>query len=174
MVREIYLLLAFAMASIANIHSGLAQDKLRATFIGYPTGDSFSLSIENGARSQAAQMGVDLTVQKLKSYELSEEVAVVKAAIASKPDAIIVPPLDENGLQATLDEAKQRGIIIVLWDNNTRDRSTAATFVSGDITELGRNAAREFQKLAGDRTGSVFYQGSERLPEIRTVTEATI
>lgn len=151
--------LMIAAVGIA-IAPAVRADPISVTLIAYPPGDDFYFTIENAARAEAQNSGMILTVQKLPSYELAAQLAVLNAAIASKPDAIIVSPLDPNGLQASLDNAKKLGIKIVLYDTSTRDLSVAETFVSSDIVELGRNAGREFQRLAGDRTGPVFYQGT--------------
>lgn len=137
-----------------------AKEPLKATMIAYPPGDDFYFTIETAAREQAKVSGVDLTIQKLSSYDLASQVAVLNAVIASKPAAIMVSPLDPNGLQATLDKAKSQGIKIILYDTTTRDLSVSATFVSADIVELGRNAGREFLALSGEKAGSVFYQGT--------------
>lgn len=132
----------------------------RITMIAYPPGDDFYFTIENGARKQAEADGVDLTVLKIPSYDMAAQVATLNAAIASRPDAILVSPLDQNGLQASLDRAKAQGIKIILYDTTTRDPSVAVTYVSADVVEMGRNAAREFQKYAGDKQGAVFYQST--------------
>jgi len=137
-----------------------ADPALRVTMIAYPPGDDFYFTIENSARKQAKESDVNLTVQKISSYDLASQVAVLNAAIATKPDAIIISPLDPNGLQGALQKAKDLGIKIVLYDTSTRDVSVAATYVSADIVELGRNAGREFEKLVGAKEGSVFYQGT--------------
>jgi hypothetical protein len=76
-----------------------ASDRLKVTMIAYPPGDDFYFTIENAARAQAERSNVDLTVQKLPSYDLSAQIAVLNATIATKPHAIIVSPLDPNGLQ---------------------------------------------------------------------------
>lgn len=149
--------LALSLGAVSQLR---AQDSIKVTMIAYPPGDDFYFTIENAARNEAAASGVSLTVQKIPSYDLSAQIAVLNAAVASKPDAIIVSPLDPNGLQAALERAKALGIKIVLYDTSTRDLSVAETLVSGDIVELGKNAGREFQRLAGTKTGSVFYQGT--------------
>jgi ribose transport system substrate-binding protein len=152
--------LALLSALLLGGNSVQADEPLKVTMIAYPPGDDFYFTVENSARAQAERSDVDLTVQKIPSYDLSAQIAVLNATIATKPDAIIVSPLDINGLQGALEKAKSLGIKIVLYDTSTRDPSVAATYVSANIVELGREAAHEFQKLAGTRTGSVFYQGT--------------
>lgn len=151
---------AAAVAMGIALAPAVRAEPIVVTMIAYPPGDDFYFTVESSARAEAQKSGVALTVQKIPSYDLAAQLAVLNAAIASKPNAIIVSPLDPNGLQASLDKAKSLGIKIVLYDTSTRDLSVAATFVSADIVELGRNAAREFQTLVGDKTGSVFYQGT--------------
>jgi ribose transport system substrate-binding protein len=155
------LALPLILAASSLVGSAMAANAgSRVTMIAYPPGDDFYFTIENGARKQAEASGVDLTILKIPSYDMAAQVATLNAAIAARPDAILVSPLDPNGLQASLDRAKAQGIKVVLYDTTTRDPSVAATFVSADVVEMGRNAAREFQKHAGDKKGPVFYQGT--------------
>jgi ribose transport system substrate-binding protein len=153
------LVCSFAIVAIGSTVAQ-AKDPIKATLIGFPTGDPFSLTVENAARKEAEASGVDLTIQRLQSYELSSQIPTLNAVIASKPDVMLVDPVDAIGVQDTLNKAKSLGIKIILWDNTVQDPSVAETFVSSDPVELGRSAAKEFHRLAGGKTGPVFYQAS--------------
>jgi ribose transport system substrate-binding protein len=159
--RALFRVLTCSFAVIAIGSAGVqAKDPIKATLVGFPAGDPFSLTVENAARAEAEASGVDLVIQRPQSYELSSQVPILNAVIASKPDVILVDPVDAVGVQDTLNKAKSLGIKIILWDNTVQDPSVAETFVSSDPVELGRSAAKEFHRRAGGKTGSVFYQGS--------------
>lgn len=151
---------AVALSGCAAGGAGGDSDDLRVTMIAYPPGDDFYYTIEKSAAAEAEKLGVALTVQKMPTYEASAQISILNAAIATQPDAIIVSPVDPNALQGALERAREAGIQIILYDTTTRDPSVAATMVSGDIVELGRTAARYFLEQVGDRSGSVFYQGT--------------
>src|SRR5262249_41127164 len=135
MVKRLTKLVAgvIAVVACAAFAPAVQAKDVKVTMIAYPPGDDFYFTIENYARQQAKTSGVDLTIQEIPSYDLSSQIAVLNAAIASKPDAILISPLDPNGLQATLEQAKGLGIKIILYDTTTRDPSVAATYVSADI-----------------------------------------
>jgi ribose transport system substrate-binding protein len=136
-------------------------DAPRLFMVSAPPGDDFYYTIEQSAKQEAARIGADLEVQQYPKYEASSQASVLNAGIARNPDAILIGPIDENALQATLQRAADRGIKVITYDTSTRDpEGVVSTYVSGDITELGRNAARAQVRLLGGR-GKVFYQGTQ-------------
>lgn len=136
-------------------------DAPRLFMVSAPPGDDFYYTIEQSAKAEAARIGADLEVQQYPKYEAASQASVLNAGIARNPDAILIGPIDQNALQATLERAADRGIEIVTYDTNTRDpEGVVSTFVAADVTELGRNAARAQIDLIGGR-GKVFYQGTQ-------------
>lgn len=143
--------------------SGAASggDSPNILMISSPPGDDFYYTIEESAKREAERVGADLEIQKYSKYEAAAQVAVLNAAIAKRPDAILVGPIDENALQAPLERAANRGIKIVTYDTNTREPDgVVSTYVASDIVELGRSAARAELELIS-RRGKVFYQGTQ-------------
>ena len=136
-------------------------DAPKIFMVSAPPGDDFYYTIEQAAKDEAARIGADLEVQQYPKYEAASQASVLNAGIARNPDAILIGPIDQNALQATLERAADRGIEIITYDTNTRDpEGVVSTFVASDVTELGRNAARAQVRLLGGR-GKVFYQGTQ-------------
>jgi ribose transport system substrate-binding protein len=126
-----------------------------------PPGDDFYYTIEQAAKEEARRVGADLEVQQISKWEADSQVPVLNAAVAKKPDAILINPVDTNALQAPLEQAAQRGIKIITYDTSIRDpEGVVETFVSGDIEKLGRTAAETLLGLIGNQ-GKVFYQGTQ-------------
>lgn len=171
-VRKVALLCILCAALVAGLAacgsssddggtSAGGGDAPRIFMVSAPPGDDFYYTIEQAAKEEAARIGADLEVQQYPKYEAASQASVLNAGIARNPDAILIGPIDQNALQATLERAADRGIEIITYDTNTRDPDgVVSTYVSGDITELGRNAARAQVRLLGGR-GKVFYQGTQ-------------
>jgi ribose transport system substrate-binding protein len=151
---------ALSIAAAGCGSSSGGSDTKSIFMVGFPAGDDFYYTVEQGVKREAERLGVDLEIQRIAKYEPSAELSVLNAAVVKRPDAILIDPLDVDALQAPLENAADQGIRIILFDNTTRDPSVAATFVSSDVVELGRNAAREQLMLLDGKGGKLFYQSS--------------
>jgi ribose transport system substrate-binding protein len=125
-------------------------------FIPGVTGDDFFHTIWLGAQEQAKALGVSIEQQAPPKYEPASQIPIVNAAIAKRPDAIIVAATDAEALQAPLEQAASRGIKVVTFDTTTADPSFAVTHVSSDIVEAGRKVGDELVQLTGGQ-GKVMY-----------------
>jgi ribose transport system substrate-binding protein len=125
-------------------------------FIPGVTGDDFFHTIWLGAQAEAKQLGVSIEQQAPPKYEPAAQIPIVNAAIAKKPDAIIVAATDAEALQAPLEQAASRGIKVVTFDTTTTDPSFAVTHVSSDIVAAGRKVGDELVQLTNGK-GKVMY-----------------
>lgn len=139
--------------------SGSSSDSFELFMISAPAGDDFYWTIEKAARKTARRVGADLEIRRLRKYEASSQLPLLRRAIAKEPDAILVNPVDTDSLQRPLERAAKRGIKIITYDTTTRDPSVVETFVSSDWDKFGRNAARIQLRLIEGK-GTVFYQGT--------------
>ena len=87
-------------------------------FITGVTGDDFFHTIWLGAKEAPPK------------YEPASQIPIVNAAVARRPDALIVAATDAEALQAPLEQAAKRGIKVVTFDTTTADPSFAVTHVS--------------------------------------------
>ena len=125
-------------------------------FIPGVTGDDFFHTIWLGAEDQAKKLGVSITQQAPPKYEPASQIPIVNAAVARKPDAIIVAATDAEALQAPLEQAAQRGIKVVTFDTSVSDPSFAVTHVSSDIVKAGQIVAEQLVTLTGGE-GKLMY-----------------
>jgi ribose transport system substrate-binding protein len=125
-------------------------------FIPGVTGDDFFHTIWLGAEQEAKQLGVAIEQQAPPKYEPASQIPLVNAAVAKRPDAIIVAATDAEALQAPLEQAADRGIEVVTFDTTVVDPSFAVTHVSSDIVGAGRKVAEELVRLT-DASGKVMY-----------------
>ncbi|MBA3263482.1 MAG: substrate-binding domain-containing protein [Thermoleophilaceae bacterium] len=128
----------------------------KIVFIPGVTGDDFFHTIWLGAQEEAKALGVSIEQQAPPKYEPASQIPIVNAAIAKRPDAIIVAATDADALQAPLEQAAGRGIKVVTFDTTTTDPSFAVTHVSSNIVAAGRKVATELVRLTNGN-GKVMY-----------------
>lgn len=136
--------------------SAKAGTDYEVVFIPGVTGDDFFHTIWLGAEDEAGKLGVSISQQAPPKYEPASQIPIVNAAVARKPDAIIVAATDAEALQAPLEQAAQRGIKVVTFDTTVSDPSFAVTHVSSDVVEAGRIVAEQLVTLT-DAEGKLMY-----------------
>jgi ribose transport system substrate-binding protein len=159
---------ALVLVALAGLQAGCGDDNsggngskekdsdYEIVFIPGVTGDDFFHTIWLGAQQEAKRLGVSITQQAPPKYEPSSQIPIVNAAVARKPDALIVAATDAEALQAPLEQAAGRGIKVVTFDTTTTDPSFAVTHVSSDVVEAGRVVAEQLVDLTHGQ-GKVMY-----------------
>ncbi|MBV8261829.1 MAG: substrate-binding domain-containing protein [Paraburkholderia sp.] len=126
--------------------------------------DPFYFTMYRGAQKAAAEDNTQLLFQLPKSWNTTEQVPILKAFIAKRPDAILISPVDAQQLIEPLTEAKNAGIKVITVDTyiGTGQYQTGSgnadfplSFVASDNKEGGRIAARTLAKAIGEK-GIVF------------------
>jgi ribose transport system substrate-binding protein len=125
-------------------------------FIPGVTGDDFFHTIWLGAQEEAKALGASIEQQAPPKYEPASQIPIVNAAIAKRPDAIIIAATDAKALQAPLEQAASRGIEVVTFDTTVDDPSFAVTHVSSDIVAAGGKVGDQLVELTGGK-GKVMY-----------------
>src|ERR1700734_478954 len=83
----------------------------------------FCLAIQHGAEAAAKEEGVELSVQAPSKFDTSAQVSQLSSVLATKPEALILEPLDANALIAPVNQYKQEGIPTVMVDTTVNDPS---------------------------------------------------
>ncbi|WP_020576201.1 ABC transporter substrate-binding protein [Actinopolymorpha alba] len=129
-------------------------------------GDDFYGSLACGARQAADKLGAEVDVQGPNRWDPSEQIPVLNSVIASRPDAILIAPVDDTALQTPLEQAAAQGIKVVLVDTNVKDPAFAAARVTSNDELAGEKAAEEVIRLTGGK-GSVVTVNTQ--PGVSTV-----
>jgi ribose transport system substrate-binding protein len=131
--------------------------------------DPFYFTMKRGADKAAAEEGVTLMFQIPKAWNVTEQVPILKAIIAKKPNVLVISPVDKDQLVKPLKEAADAGIKVITADTyiGTGKYQTGSgnadfplSFVASDNAEGGRIAARALAKAIGDK-GAVYCENNK-------------
>lgn len=153
-------------AAASQADAEKASEDYQLTFIQGVAGDEFYISMQCGIEEEAERLGVSVTTQGPQKFDPTLQKPIVDAAVASKPDAILVAPTDVTAMQTPLSAAAQAGIEIVLVDTTLEDPSIARSVIASDNVGGGAAAFEAIQQLAPDG-GKVMVMSTD--PGISTV-----
>ncbi|MDW6023330.1 ABC transporter substrate-binding protein [Mesorhizobium sp. BAC0120] len=145
-----------AATIIAGIIPAAAQDKTIGLVVAR-TGDPVFAMMECGARKAAKEEGFEITVSGPAEWNAQQQIPVLRAMIAKKPNAIVIDPTDSVALQEPLREALDAGIKVVTLDSELGG-NVGIPHIGTDGVEGGREAARQLAKLIGEE-GTVLVVG---------------
>jgi len=117
--------------------------------------DAFYITMNHGAQAEAAKEGA--TVQFSGSpaaFSASTQLPYLNAAIAQKPDLILIAPTDKVALQEPIARAVAAKIPVILVDTTLGDPSVAVTTISSDNVAGGQKVADALAGAIG-KTGKV-------------------
>ena len=124
---------------------GRSDIRIEFAMVGIP-GDPFYNVIKNGARQAERDLGVEVEYKETAQYDFQEQKRLIEAAIARKPDGLVVSNESPDVLDPVIAEAVDAGIPVVVANAlgpDTLEKTGALGFVGQDELEVGR--------LAGDR-----------------------
>lgn len=162
---------AIAGAMVALLPGHAAQADATKPVIALLPGvvDPFYFTMKRGADQAAAEENVELLFQIPKAWNVTEQVPILKAIIAKKPDVLLIAPVDKDQLIQPLKEAVDAGIKVITVDTYIGDGKYQTgsgkadfplSFVASDNTEGGRIAARALAKAIGDK-GTVYCENNK-------------
>ena len=135
--------LAAAVAFGVNPAAHAAASGSRVVLLSAPDVCGYCAAYNNAARAAAKERGIQLEVVTNK-FDAAQQAAQVDQAIASKPDAIILWPIDENALVPSIRKIKAAGIPLVVSDGKPDFKHEAnwLAWSGPDDLAQGRLAAR--------------------------------
>ncbi|MES0864339.1 substrate-binding domain-containing protein [Ruegeria sp. SCPT10] len=98
----------------------------------------------DAAEQLSEQMGTNITIdyQAPASADLVEQNTLLERAIATQPDGIAIDAIDVNASMPILNEARDRGIPVVLFVS-TAPQGSQFTYISNDFYVQGRILGEE-------------------------------
>lgn len=177
MKRALFASLGLVLALAVGVGSSLARDTAQSASAtkkaGYNvvliTNDSFDpfyVTLAKGAKAEAKKLGVNLNWQASSTVGLKEQTQILQAAIAKKPDFILMSIVDAKGMIGPLKEVADAGIPVITVDTDVTDKSLRMATITSDNFLGGVVAAQTMAKLLGGK-GKVGFQGYQ--PGVQSV-----
>ena len=126
--------------------------RIEFAFAGVP-GDPYYTVIKNGAAQAEKDMGVDVEYKETSQYDFQEQVRLIKAAIARKPDGLVVSEESPEVLDGPVKEAVDAGIPVIIASagENSVEKTGALGFVGQNEFEVGFKAGQEMKRAGVTR-----------------------
>lgn len=128
------------------------------------TTDAFYITMRKGAEEAAKAVGATLVFQGAPEFNPVQQVPVLDAVIARKPDAILIAPTDKVQLVQPLKKAADAGIPVItvdtfigsgVYQTGAGDADFPLSYIASDNILGGKIAARALAKAIGDK-GKVY------------------
>ncbi|WP_329493370.1 ABC transporter substrate-binding protein [Kitasatospora herbaricolor] len=136
--------------------SGPAASK--ATTLKLITGvksDPFYITMACAAQEQAKKRGVKLTVDGSAQWDVAVQRPIVDSVAATRPDGLLISPVDTAALTPSLSQLQSAGTKVVLVDTTVSDSSIGVSRISSDNEAGGRTAAKALAELMGDKGSAI-------------------
>ena len=133
--------------------------------------------VTDGARDAAAmlteQTGDKFEIEYLAPQTASvvEQNNIVERAIATRPTGIMIDMLDPAANHAVLQEAIDRGISVVIFDNFGANRELNVPVLGNDLCQMATDAAHEVARLIGEEGEVALMLGVPTAPTHATRAE---
>jgi ribose transport system substrate-binding protein len=154
----------FGTAVLAAGSASAQGKKYTIALIPGLTTDAFYITMRKGAEAAAKAVGAELLFQGAPEFNPVQQVPVLDAVIAKKPDAILIAPTDKVQLVEPLKKAANAGIPVITVDTfiGTGTYQTGSgnadfplSYVASDNILGGRIAAQALAKAIGEK-GKVY------------------
>jgi ribose transport system substrate-binding protein len=142
-------------SSSGSSSSASSAKKYNMTLIAGVKGDQFYITMNCGAQAEAKKLGVNLNFQGPDKFAPDQQIPIVNAVAAKKPDAVLIAPTDTKALFAPITQLSDGGSKVVLVDTTLDQPGMAVSQISSDNEGGGKQAAQTLAKLIGG-SGKVF------------------
>ncbi len=144
----------FALALLAPLSGAAtgaqAADKqpLRITFVTHDLGAGIFAPVRLGMEDACAKIQAQCEFLGPATYDPAAQVALIEAAIAKKPDAIVTTRPDPSAYNDAIQKALDAGILVVTFNTNdpAADKKIPLPFVGQNFTNYGIEWARQVMK----------------------------
>lgn len=138
-----------AAAPAAGSENTYGMDhKMKITFVTHDLGAGVFAPVRRGMEDACKQINADCEFLGPQKYDPKEQVAILEAAIAKKPDAIVTTRPDPSAYNDVVQKAVEAGILVAGFNTNDPKANEAVPipFVGQDFTNYGKVWAREIMK----------------------------
>ncbi|WP_370101792.1 ABC transporter substrate-binding protein [Streptacidiphilus sp. MAP12-20] len=117
--------------------------------------DPFYITMSCAAQQEAAKVGVNLKVDGSAQWDVAVQRPIVDSVAATRPDGLLISPVDTTALTPSLQQIQGAGTKVVLVDTSVTDTSIGVSRISSDNEAGGRAAAKALAQLMGDKGSAI-------------------
>ena len=155
MPRKSHVLLFLVTAAAAVVWAGTAQGtgaaKYKVTLIAGTTNDNFYVTMNCGAKAEAAKLGLSYSFTGPAKFDASQQIPIVNSVTAQHPNAVLIAPTDVTALIQPMKAMKKAGIKVIEVDTHVNDPSISVSKIASDNLKGGKLAADALAKLIGGK-----------------------
>jgi ribose transport system substrate-binding protein len=113
--------------------------------------DNFYVTMECGAKQEAAKLGASISVTGPADFTVPEQKPLIDAAVATKPDALLIAPTDTSALDSDLQQVQGNGTKIVFVDTSSSNSALGISRITSDNAQGGKLAADQLATQIGGK-----------------------
>lgn len=149
------MLFTLLILTLSLVWSGLsyANEKIEICYIPICTGIPYFDPIIEGMKTACEELGTEFAVTAPDIADPTSQIPYIKAQIQKNVDAICISPNSVDTLLPVLDEARNKGIKIIMVNDDitgNEDHRDAAV-LSTDYERLARDCFAKFAELMGNK-----------------------
>jgi len=151
MRRMLTYVLAAAVGLSVMAWVGVAEAKMRVVYITHgQAGDPYWNAIKNGLAAAGKDFGADVSYQAPDVFDMSAMSKMIDAAVASKPDGLVISIPDADALKTSIQGALAAGIPVIGIDSGLTEfkKLGISLYLGQDEYEAGVAVGKKF-KAAG-------------------------
>lgn len=160
-IVALVLALGLAACSRPATDGGAGAPRKQIAVIPKGTTNEFWKAIHAGAVKAAQERGVDVIWKgPIREDDRDEQIKIVENFISQGVDGIVLAPLDDQALVPVLNDAKARGIPVVIFDSGVK-WDGYVSFVATDNFKAGSLGADRLGEILGGKGNAILLRYAE-------------
>src|SRR5689334_9622524 len=146
---------ASAACTAEKYNGGVPKLDLKTVTVGFAQSEKeanpFRITETQSIKDEAAKRGIKLITTNAQS-DLNKEIADIQSMIAQGAKALIISPLNSEGLDPALEAAKEAGVPIMTIDRLLTSKTPCVDYIGwigSDFVEQGKRAADAMIEATG-------------------------
>lgn len=147
-------IMSAAASLIVGLSAGIAASQDKTHRIAMVTGlisQPFYVDMQKGAEEEARKLGVKLEYNGASVWDPANEIPVLDAVRATKPDFLIAVPVNDTALVQPLKQFVDQGIPVTTIDTDVKDKSVRMVNFTSDNYNGGIMAAEMLAESVGEK-----------------------
>jgi ribose transport system substrate-binding protein len=153
MKRIVSAVLGAVFAAAATVSGATAQDKGTIYYLVPTLLDEFQTESVKAIEEFLRQVGYEVTTLNADNKTDLQQ-GQMNDTVLTDPAAIVLAAVDFNALAPAIEDARAKGVPVMIFDRQITSTPVDFTSVAGTV-EIGQLAAGEVQRLLGEKKGSV-------------------